>query len=124
MAVAADATGRRTGIGKSDVMTEDILYAVEAGVATITLNRPDKLNALTPAMLGDVFRKVREASADDDVRVILLTGAGRAFCAGLDLKVIGTGGAPRTGHSIGDTGNNSGLSGSRYRDSRAPGAVI
>ena len=94
-------------------MSEDILYTVEAGVATITLNRPDKLNALTPAMLGDVFRRVREASADDDVRVIVLTGTGRAFCAGLDLKVIGTGGssdglpsadegpAPRWGDDIG-----------------------
>lgn len=95
-------------------MSQDhVLYTVEDGVGTITLNRPDKLNALTPAMLGDVFRRVRDASADDDVRVILLTGAGRAFCAGLDLKVIGTGGsseglptadegpAPRWGDDIG-----------------------
>ncbi len=95
-------------------MTQDhILYAVEDGVATITLNRPEKMNALTPNMLGDVFRRVREASADDEVRVILLTGAGRGFCAGLDLKVIGTGGsseglpsadegpAPRWGDDIG-----------------------
>jgi enoyl-CoA hydratase/carnithine racemase len=92
---------------------EHVLYSVEAGVGTITLNRPDKLNALTPVMLGDVFRRVREASADDDVRVILLTGAGRAFCAGLDLSVIGTGAssnglpaagegpAPRWGDDIG-----------------------
>ncbi len=68
-----------------------ILYAVENGVATITLNRPDKMNALTPEMLGDVFRRVRDAAADDAVRVIVLTGKGRAFCAGLDLSVIGTG---------------------------------
>ncbi|MEL6752689.1 MAG: enoyl-CoA hydratase-related protein [Pseudomonadota bacterium] len=92
---------------------QHILYMVQDGVATITLNRPDKLNALTPHMLGDVFRRVRDASADDDVRVIVLTGAGRAFCAGLDLKVIGTGGsgeglptaeegpAPRWGDDIG-----------------------
>lgn len=72
---------------------EHILYTVENGVGTITLNRPDKLNALTPQMLGDVFRRVRDAAADDAVRVIVLTGAGRAFCAGLDLKVIGGGGS-------------------------------
>ncbi len=73
-------------------MSEDhILYTVEDGVATITFNRPDKLNALTPQMLGSVFRRVREAGADPAVRVILLTGAGRAFCAGLDLQVIGGG---------------------------------
>lgn len=70
---------------------EHILYAVSNGVATITLNRPDKLNALTPYMLGDIFLRVRDASADEAVRAVLLTGAGRAFCAGLDLNVIGTG---------------------------------
>jgi enoyl-CoA hydratase/carnithine racemase len=75
-------------------MTEKhILYEVNQGVGTITFNRPEKLNALTPTMLGDVFRRVRDASSDDAVRVIVLTGAGRAFCAGLDLQVIGTGGS-------------------------------
>ncbi|MGF1456030.1 MAG: enoyl-CoA hydratase-related protein [Alphaproteobacteria bacterium] len=78
-------------------MSDDtILYAVEDGVATITFNRPDKLNAMTPQMLGDVFRRVRDASADPAVRVMVLTGAGRAFCAGLDLQVIG-GGASSAG---------------------------
>ncbi len=72
---------------------EHVLYTVDEGVATITLNRPDKLNALTPRMLGDVFRRIREAAADQAVRVIVLTGAGRAFCAGLDLSVIGKGGS-------------------------------
>lgn len=67
------------------------LYTVADGIATITLNRPDKLNALTPQMLGDVFRNLRTAAADDAVRVIVLTGAGRGFCAGLDLEVIGQG---------------------------------
>ncbi|NWG45442.1 MAG: enoyl-CoA hydratase/isomerase family protein [Alphaproteobacteria bacterium] len=70
---------------------EPILYAVENGVAKITLNRPDKLNALTMHMLRDVFHRLGDAAADDAVRVIVLTGAGRAFCAGLDLTVIGTG---------------------------------
>ena len=73
-------------------MTEDhLLYAVDQGVATITFNRPDKLNALTPAMLTDFFKLVGDASADPAVRVILLTGQGRGFSAGLDLGVIGTG---------------------------------
>jgi len=68
-----------------------ILYAVEAGVATITFNRPEKLNAMTPPMLEQVFAYFAEAGADPSVRVILLTGAGRGFCAGLDLQVIGAG---------------------------------
>ncbi|PZN92574.1 MAG: enoyl-CoA hydratase [Alphaproteobacteria bacterium] len=69
----------------------DVLYAVSEGVATITLNRPDKLNALTPDMLSAVFRHVAEAGADPAVRVIVLTGAGRGFSAGLDLGLIGSG---------------------------------
>ena len=69
----------------------DMLYAVADGVATITFNRPDKLNALTPAMLGQFFAHVDAAAADGQVRVIIITGAGRGFCAGLDLAVIGSG---------------------------------
>ena len=69
----------------------DMLYAVADGVATITFNRPDKLNALTPPMLGQFFAHVDAAAADPAVRVIVITGAGRGFCAGLDLAVIGSG---------------------------------
>ena len=72
-----------------------ILYAVEAGVATLTFNRPEKLNALTPELLGTFFDHVGRAAADPEARVILVTGAGRGFCAGLDLSVIGTGAAGR-----------------------------
>jgi enoyl-CoA hydratase/carnithine racemase len=79
-------------------MNEDhLIYSAEEGVATITFNRPNKLNALTPAMLSDFFKLVAQASADDAVRVILLTGSGRAFSAGLDLDVIGTG---QSGHVV------------------------
>jgi 2-(1,2-epoxy-1,2-dihydrophenyl)acetyl-CoA isomerase len=55
-------------------------------VGTITLDRPEKLNAFTSAMLHDFLAAIREAEADDDVRAVLLTGTGRAFCAGQDLS--------------------------------------
>ena len=58
---------------------EDILYAVEGGVATITLNRPDALNAWRAQMERDVRAAMRAAADDDAVRVIVLTGAGRGF---------------------------------------------
>ncbi|MAI26664.1 MAG: enoyl-CoA hydratase/isomerase family protein [Myxococcota bacterium] len=67
---------------------ENILYQVEDGIAIITLNRPDRLNAYTPAMGNEVVEAFRSARDDEDVRVILLTGAGRAFCAGVDLEVL------------------------------------
>ncbi len=74
-------------------MTESdiISYSVVQQVAMIRFNRPDKLNALTPAMLTRFFAAVGRAAADRDVRVIVITGNGRGFCAGLDLSVIGTG---------------------------------
>lgn len=67
---------------------EDILYGVEDGVATITLNRPDRLNAWTPAMQASVKRAMVAASKDDAVRVIVITGAGRGFCAGADMASL------------------------------------
>ncbi len=66
-------------------MSDHILYTKDGSVASITLNRPDKLNATTSQMLHDLLAAVREADADDDVRAVLLTGAGRGFCAGQDL---------------------------------------
>jgi len=62
-----------------------VLYAVDGGVATITLNRPEKLNALTDELANEIQAAVRDADDDDGVRVIVLTGAGRGFCSGLDL---------------------------------------
>jgi len=67
---------------------EDILYSVADGVATITLNRPDRLNAWRGEMERDVRAAMRAASADDSVRVIVLTGAGRGFCAGADMNAL------------------------------------
>jgi enoyl-CoA hydratase/carnithine racemase len=68
---------------------EQILYDVADGVATVTLNRPDKLNAWTAQMEKEVQAAMARAEADGRVRVIVLTGAGRGFCAGADLQDLG-----------------------------------
>ena len=65
---------------------ETVAYKVSDGVATITLNRPDKLNALAPDLVADLEAAFNRAQADDGVRSIVLTGAGKAFGAGADLK--------------------------------------
>jgi enoyl-CoA hydratase/carnithine racemase len=65
---------------------QTLLYGVDGGIATITLNRPARLNAFNAEMGAEIVAAVREAEQDDNVRVLLLTGAGdRAFCAGADL---------------------------------------
>lgn len=64
----------------------NILYEKQNGVATITFNRPQAMNAFTIEMNGEVQRALKDADEDKDIRVIVLTGAGRAFCAGQDLK--------------------------------------
>ena len=64
---------------------QEILYSVADGILTLTLNRPDKLNAFTRTMLAELLDAFDRADADDAVRVIIVTGAGRAFCAGADL---------------------------------------
>ena len=66
-----------------------ILFEVEAGVATITLNRPDKLNAFTTKMMRELIDAFDRADADDEIRAVIVTGAGRAFCAGADLSAGG-----------------------------------
>ncbi|MDO9515037.1 MAG: crotonase/enoyl-CoA hydratase family protein [Syntrophales bacterium] len=68
---------------------EQIIYAVEDRIATITLNRPDALNAWTPVMMDEILRALDEADNDDAVRVVIVTGAGRAYCAGADLNAGG-----------------------------------
>ena len=67
---------------------EDVLYEVKDGVAVVTLNRPQSLNAYTVAMGQSLKRAVAEAEADAAVRVIVLTGAGRGFCAGADMNLL------------------------------------
>ena len=63
-------------------MYEEILYLVADYVATITLNRPDRLNAWTRQMEAELRAAITAASADDNARAIVITGAGRGFCAG------------------------------------------
>ncbi len=66
------------------MLFQEVIYSVEQGVAVVTLNRPDRLNAMTLTMAGEVRAAMQQASDDDEVRVIVLTGAGRGFCAGAD----------------------------------------
>ena len=65
---------------------ETLTYAVEDGVATVTLNRPEKLNAFNTRMMQEMIAAFDETDADDAVRSVIVTGAGRAFCAGADLS--------------------------------------
>ncbi|HEY4941555.1 MAG TPA: crotonase/enoyl-CoA hydratase family protein [Rhizomicrobium sp.] len=65
---------------------KEILYSVEDAILTITLNRPEKLNAFTGTMMNEMIDALRRANKDDAVRCIVVTGAGRAFCAGADLS--------------------------------------
>ena len=64
-----------------------ILYEVEGSILTLTLNRPDKLNAFTRDMMHELINAFDKADEDDNVRAIIVTGAGRGFCAGADLSV-------------------------------------
>jgi len=69
-----------------------VLTHVTEGIATVSLNRPEKLNALTTALCDELIAAVRGVSTDATVRAIVITGAGRAFCAGADLTILGTDG--------------------------------
>jgi len=69
-------------------MSEDLLVAVEDGVATVTMNRPDSLNAMSGDMMQRMQTVLPELAADPDVGVVVLTGAGRGFCAGGDVKAM------------------------------------
>lgn len=66
--------------------TDHVLLDQREHVLIITLNRPDRLNAISGPMLNELAAKLKEANADADVRVVVITGAGKGFCSGLDLK--------------------------------------
>lgn len=67
-------------------MSDELLVERDGAIATLTLNRPDRLNAISVSMLNDLAEQLVACDRDSDVRVIILTGAGRGFCAGLDLQ--------------------------------------
>ena len=69
-------------------MYDEILYEVDDPVAVITLNRPEALNAWTDAMGGEITDAMQRAAADKSVVGIVVTGAGRAFCAGADMNLL------------------------------------
>ena len=67
-------------------MSTVLLETVRPGVALLTLNRPERLNAMSGELVGELHARLDEIAADPDCRVVIMTGAGRGFCAGLDLK--------------------------------------
>lgn len=82
---------------------ESILFSIEVGIARITLNRPDRLNSFTSAMHVELRDAISRAAADPAARVLLLTGAGRGFCAGQDLsdRAVSADAAPvDLGHTV------------------------
>ena len=64
---------------------ENIILEIEDQVAVVTLNRPDKLNAISPELHEEIMQACRQLGEDDGVRVVIWTGAGRGFCSGADL---------------------------------------
>jgi 2-(1,2-epoxy-1,2-dihydrophenyl)acetyl-CoA isomerase len=74
-----------------DTGTDDLLAEAQDGVAMITMNRPERRNALSPAMLEGLARVLREVELDEDIGCVVLTGAGGAFCSGGDVKAMAEG---------------------------------
>src|ERR1019366_10194329 len=75
---------RQKGLDRME--PEQIIAEVQDGILTITLNRPDRLNAWTETMARELIEAFDRADADDEVRAVIVTGAGRGFCAGADLE--------------------------------------
>jgi len=92
---------------------ETLLYDVADGIATLTLNRPEKLNAFTSRMMLDLIAAFDATDADDAVKAVIVTGAGRAFCAGADL---GSGGSTFDYAARGDVVRDEARVGDVYRD--------
>ena len=97
-------------------MTDELLYEVRDRIALITFNRPERMNTITVPMLDSLSQRLLEADADRNVRVIVITGNGRAWCAGLDI------GAAMSGDGIGSEGSPTGAGEFNLRD--APPVVL
>lgn len=96
--------------------TDELLYEVNDSIGVITFNRPDRMNTITPRMLHALSERLLEADADRNVRVIVITGNGRAWCAGLDVA------AAASGEGIG--GEGSGSSNGEFNLRDAPPVVL
>ncbi|KPC99484.1 1,2-epoxyphenylacetyl-CoA isomerase [Geobacillus sp. BCO2] len=81
--------------------TSHLLVEQSGSVLWLTLNRPERLNAFSPEMIAGLTDEIERAAADDAVRVIVLSGAGRAFCAGGDVKTMGQSSASQAYEHIG-----------------------
>ena len=88
----------------------DVLYERDEQVSIVTLNRPEKLNALNASTISELGRAIAEVRSREDIRGLIVTGAGRAFCAGLDLKQSG---ARRNSEGANMRGPDAGLLGQR-----------
>ena len=88
MAGQTQAAGAQAAQSPAPSQAPEVLYATADHVATITLNRPERMNTISGPMLRQLTERLLEADADRDVRVVVLTGTGRAFCAGLDLSEV------------------------------------
>ena len=101
-----------------------IIYEVADHIATITLNRPDQLNAFTGTMMREVIDAFDRVDADDDVRVVIVTGAGRGFCAGADLsgggETFSRGGSDEIPADVGIPRDGGGLVSLRIFDCKKP----
>ncbi|MXW55750.1 MAG: enoyl-CoA hydratase/isomerase family protein, partial [Gemmatimonadales bacterium] len=82
------ATRRRHEAGGFGMSAAHVLIETEDGVGTLTLNRPDKLNAFIGKMRSEIARGIETLGADDGVRAVIITGTGRAFCAGTVVKYL------------------------------------
>jgi enoyl-CoA hydratase/carnithine racemase len=87
-----------------DISSDDVLYEVSERIATITINRPEQQNTISGPMLAALTARLLEADADSEVRAIIITGSGRFFCAGLDLRAgtasLGGGGQTSGGGNL------------------------
>jgi enoyl-CoA hydratase/carnithine racemase len=102
-------------------LTEILYEKGDDGVAVITLNRPEKMNAFTSRMIEEWAWAIDDAKVDDDVRALIVTGSGRAFCAGMDVQQEARGeGVLKTGGEVGPADRRNAL---RYNVHRVPRAL-